>query len=135
MFKPHFRISSMNIYEENRRHKLSVLIGKQFSVTLFFPLTWIQTKVHVLWLLKNEMETITIVFLVKSNVDIVGFVAKYEEMTELWKKIESAMIQNEYKAVSLRHHYSQEYGGLLRRLLMANAPSRHYGKSMGTTSK
>jgi hypothetical protein len=37
---------------------------------------------------------------------------------------------NEYKAVSLRHHYSQEYGGLLRRLLLANAPSRHYGKSM-----
>jgi hypothetical protein len=37
---------------------------------------------------------------------------------------------NEYKAVSLRHHYNQENGGLLPRLLLANAPSRHYGKSM-----
>jgi hypothetical protein len=39
---------------------------------------------------------------------------------------------NEYKAVSLRHPYNQENGGLLRRLLLANAPSRHYGKSMDT---
>jgi hypothetical protein len=38
--------------------------------------------------------------------------------------------KNEYKAVSLRHHYKQEDGGLLRRLLLSNAPSRHYGKSM-----
>jgi hypothetical protein len=37
----------------------------------------------VLWLLKNEMETITIVFIVKSYEDIVGFVANYEEMIEL----------------------------------------------------
>jgi hypothetical protein len=29
------------------------------------------------------METIAIMFLVKSYVDIEGFVAKYEEMTEL----------------------------------------------------
>jgi hypothetical protein len=47
----------------------------------------------------------------------------------IFLKIESAMI-NEYKAVSLRHHYCQENGGLLRRLVLANAPSRHYGKSM-----
>jgi hypothetical protein len=38
---------------------------------------------------------------------------------------------NEYKVASLRHHYNQENGGLLRRLILDNAPSRHYGKSMG----
>jgi hypothetical protein len=45
---------------------------------------------------------------VKSYVDIVRFVAKYEEVKELliFLNFESAMI-NEYKAVSLRHEYSQ----------------------------
>jgi hypothetical protein len=90
----------------------------------------------VLWLLKNEMEAITIMLLKKSYVDIVGFVAKYEEMTELWffEKFESTMI-NEYEAVSLCRHYNQENGGLLRCLLLAYAPSRLYGKSMAITAK
>jgi hypothetical protein len=76
------------------------------------------------------------VFFVKSYVSIVGFVAKCEEMSELliFKKFESAMI-NEYKAVSLCHDYNQENGGLLQRQLLANAPSRHYGKSTEATIK
>jgi hypothetical protein len=58
--------------------------------------------------LKNEIETITIMLLVKSYVSLVGFVAKYEEMTELliFLKFESAMI-NEYKAISLCNEYNQ----------------------------
>jgi hypothetical protein len=66
-----------------------------------------QSKIHVFLLLKNKVEMMIIVFLMKNYVNIVSFVANYVEMIVIiFIKFESAIIK-EYEAISLHNEYNQ----------------------------